>query len=72
MEKKILKHGLSSEGVISLNQRCRQRNKYLRGLNEDKERKVKKETQVRKETMQPYTVSPVKTFKNRLQYFVIE
>ena len=37
MEEKILKHRLSSGGVISPNQRCRQRNKYLQGLNEDKD-----------------------------------
>ena len=34
--RKILKHRLSSRGVVSPNQRCRQRNNCLRGLNEDK------------------------------------
>ena len=35
MEEKILKHRLSSGGVILPNQRCRQRNSHLQGLNED-------------------------------------
>ena len=35
--RKILKHRLSSGGVISPNQRCRQRNNCLQGLNEDKD-----------------------------------
>ena len=37
VEEKILKHRLSSGGVISPNQRCRQRNNYLQALNEDKD-----------------------------------
>ena len=36
MKEKILKHRLSSGGVASPNQGCRQRNNCLRGLNEDK------------------------------------
>ena len=35
VEEKILKHRLSSGGVVSPNQRCRQRNNCLRGLNQD-------------------------------------
>ena len=35
VEEKILKHRLSSGGVILPNQRCRQRNSHLQGLNED-------------------------------------
>ena len=37
VEEKILNHRLSSGGVISPNQHCRQRNNYLHGLNEDKD-----------------------------------
>ena len=37
VEEKILKHRFSSGGVISPNQRFRQRNKYLQRLNEDKD-----------------------------------
>ena len=37
VEEKILRHGLSSGGVISPDRRCRQRNNYLQGLNEDKD-----------------------------------
>ena len=35
VEEKILKHRLSSGGVVSPNERCRQRNNCLRGLNDD-------------------------------------
>ena len=36
VEEKILKHRLSSGGVVSTNQGCRQRNICLWGLNQDK------------------------------------